>query len=41
MFMRLKKEPEKNKTLWDCMLQDMKWMHNDFEKERRNKRKLG
>ena len=41
MFTRLKKEPEKNKTLWDCMLQDMKWMHNDFGKERRNKRKLG
>ena len=41
MFTRLKKEPEKNKTLWDYMLQDMKWMHNDFERERKAKRKLG
>ena len=41
MFTRLKKEPEKNKTLWDYLLQDMKWMQDDFEKERKNKRKLG
>ena len=41
MFTRLKKEPEKNKTLWDYLLIDMKWMQVDFERERKNKRKLG
>ena len=41
MFTRLKKEPEKNKTLWDYLLMDMKWMQGDFEKERKHKRKLG
>jgi SNF2 family DNA or RNA helicase len=41
MFTRLKKEPEKNKTHWDYLMTEMKWMHGDFEKERRAKRKLG
>ena len=41
MFTRLKKEPEKNKTHWDYLLTEMKWMQGDFEKERRAKRKLG
>ena len=41
MFTRLKKEPEKNKTHWDILLDEMKWMAGDFEIERRKKRKLG
>ena len=41
MFTRLKKEPEKNKTHWDILLEEMKWMAGDFEIERRKKRKLG
>ena len=38
---KLKKEPEKNKTHWDNLLSEMKWMQSDFEKERKNKKKLG
>ena len=41
MFTRLKKEPEKNKTHWDFLMTEMKWLQGDFEKERRAKRKLG
>ena len=41
MFTRIKKEPEKNKTHWDILLDEMKWMEGDFETERRKKRKLG
>ena len=41
MFTRLKKEPEKNKTHWDYLMTEMKWMQGDFEKERKAKRKLG
>ena len=41
MFTRLKKEPEKNKTHWDYLMTEMKWMQGDFEKERRAKKKLG
>ena len=41
MFTRLKKEPEKNKTHWDYLMTEMKWLQGDFEKERRSKRKLG
>ena len=41
MFTRLKKEPEKNKTHWDYLLIEMKWLEGDFEKERKAKRKLG
>ena len=40
MITKLKKEPEKNKTHWDNLLNEMKWMQSDFEKERRNKKKL-
>ena len=39
MFTRLKKEPEKNKTHWDYLIYEMKWMNTDFEKERFFKRK--
>ena len=39
MITKLKKEPEKNKTHWDNLLCEMKWMQSDFEKERRNKKK--
>ena len=39
MLTRLKKEPEKNKTHWDVLLSEMKWMQADFEKERRQKKK--
>ena len=38
---KLKKEPEKNKTHWDILLSEMKWMQSDFEKERKNKKKQG
>ncbi len=38
-FFKLKKEPEKNKTHWDNLLEEMKWMQNDFEKERKLKKK--
>ena len=41
IFSKLKKEPEKNKTHWDNLLSEMKWMQSDFEKERKNKKKLG
>ena len=41
IFTRLKKEPEKNKTHWDFLMTEMKWLQGDFEKERRAKRKLG
>ena len=41
MFTRLKKEPEKNKSHWDYLLKEMKWMSGDFELERKNKRKTG
>ena len=41
IFTKLKKEPEKNKTHWDNLLSEMKWMQSDFEKERKNKKKLG
>ena len=41
MFTRLKKEPEKNKTHWDYLMIEMKWLEGDFEKERKAKRKLG
>ena len=30
MFTRIKKEPEKNKTHWDILLDEMKWMEGDF-----------
>ena len=40
MFTRLKKEPEKNKSHWDWLMEEMKWMNNDFEVERKNKKKL-
>ena len=39
IFTKLKKEPEKNKTHWDNLLSEMKWMQSDFEKERKNKKK--
>ena len=38
-YFKLKKEPEKNKTHWDHLLEEMKWMQNDFDKERKLKRK--
>ena len=41
LFSKIKKEPEKNKTHWDILLSEMKWMQSDFEKERKNKKKQG
>ena len=41
LFSKIKKEPEKNKTHWDILLGEMKWMQSDFEKERKNKKKQG
>ena len=38
-FFKLKREPEKNKTHWDHLIEEMKWMQNDFEKERKMKKK--
>jgi hypothetical protein len=35
LFSKIKKEPEKNKTHWDILLSEMKWMQSDYEKARR------
>jgi len=39
-YFKFKKEPEKNKTHWDYLLDEMKWMANDFERERKMKKKF-
>ncbi|MCQ2817534.1 MAG: SNF2-related protein [archaeon] len=39
LFIKLKKEPEKNQTHWDNLLKEMKWMASDFDKERKSKMK--
>lgn len=39
-YFKFKKEPEKNKTHWDYFLDEMKWMSNDFDRERKMKRKF-
>jgi SNF2 family DNA or RNA helicase len=39
-YFKFKKEPEKNKTHWDYLLDEMKWLANDFERERKTKRKF-
>jgi len=39
-YIKFKKEPEKNKTHWDYLLDEMKWMSNDFDRERKMKRKF-
>ena len=38
-YFKLKKEPEKNKTHWDHLIEEMKWMNTDFERERKLKKK--
>lgn len=38
-YYKFKKEPEKNITHWDHLLNEMKWMASDFEKEKRIKKR--
>jgi hypothetical protein len=33
-------EPPRNKTHWDCLLEEMKWLANDFKRERKWKATL-
>ncbi len=39
-YFKFKKEPEKNKTHWDYVLDEMKWMSNDFDREKKMKKKF-
>lgn len=39
-YFKFKKEPEKNKTHWDCLIEEMKWLSSDFERERKMKKKF-
>ena len=39
IIFKFKKEPEKNKTHWDHLIEEMKWLQGDFEKERKIKKK--
>jgi len=39
-YFKFKKEPEKNKTHWDCLIEEMKWLSGDFERERKMKKKF-
>jgi chromatin modification-related protein VID21 len=33
--LRKHKSPPRSKTHWDCMMDEMKWMHTDFKEERK------
>lgn len=39
-YFKFKKEPEKNKTHWDVLIEEMKWMQGDFDRERKMKKKF-
>ena len=39
-YFKFKKEPEKNKTHWDILVDEMKWLQSDFDRERKMKKKF-